>query len=122
MTCREFKHQAEAFTLWELARGQDGEILHHVQQCDSCGGWLQEQRRLAASLQTLQARTAALQAGPEVEYAVLQAFRQRLAVSADLVRTSPAEDGLAKSQEQTANSEWRMAKSELPLALRLSRW
>lgn len=122
MTCREFKHWAVAFTLRELAQGQDGRILEHVQQCESCGRWLQEQRKLAASLQTLQARTAALEAGPKVEDAVLRAFRQNLAEGADLVGTSPAASLLAKREERTAQSEMRITKSELPLALRLSRW
>ncbi len=130
MTCREFKHWAVAFTLRELTQGQDGRILEHVQQCESCGRWLQEQRKLAASLQTLQARTAALEASPKVENAVLRAFRQNLAESADLVGTesadlvgtSPAASRLTKSEGRKAQPETRIAKSELPLALRLSRW
>lgn len=122
MTCRGFKHQAEALTLWELAQGQDGQVLEHVQQCESCSGWLQEQRKLAASLQTLQARTAVLEAGPKVEAAVLRAFRQNAAERADEAGTSPAGSPLARHAERRAHGEWRMVNSEFPLALRMSRW
>ena len=78
MTCREFKQSAEALTLWELSRAQneDEQISNHAQQCDSCGSWVREQRLLAASLGTLQARTAGLEAGANVERALLLAFRQ----------------------------------------------
>jgi negative regulator of sigma E activity len=98
-----------------LAQGQDGRTLEHVQQCENCGRWLQEQRKLAASLQMLQTRTAALEAGPKVEDAVLRAFRHNVGERADVAGTSPAASLLAKSEE-------RRAKSELPFALRLSRW
>lgn len=82
MTCREFKHSAASFTLWELLRTQDEQILTHAQQCEGCGGWLQKQRTVAASLQTLQTRTAAMQAGPNVERTLLRALRQTTAGSA----------------------------------------
>ncbi len=79
MTCREFKHSAASLTLWELLRAQDEQILTHAQQCEGCGGWLQNQRTVAASLHTLQAQTAAMQAGPKVERTLLRAFRQTTA-------------------------------------------
>ena len=82
MTCREFKHSAASLTLWELLRAQDEQILTHAQQCEGCGGWLQNQRTVAASLQALQAQTAAMQAGPRVERTLLRAFRQTRAESA----------------------------------------
>ena len=82
MTCREFKHSAASLTLWELLRAQDEQILTHAQQCEGCGGWLQNQRTVAASLHTLQAQTAAMQAGPRVERTLLRAFRQTRAESA----------------------------------------
>jgi len=82
MTCREFKHSAASLTLWELLRAQDEQILTHAQQCEGCGGWLQNQRTVAASLQTLQAQTAGMQAGPNVERTLLLAFRQTTTESA----------------------------------------
>jgi len=81
MTCREFKHSAASLTLWELLRAQDEQILTHAEQCEGCGGWLQNQRTVAASLQALQAQTAAMQAGPRVERTLLRAFRQSTAES-----------------------------------------
>ena len=76
MTCREFKHTAASLTLWELTRSQDREITGHAEACPSCGTWLQKQRSLAASMRTLQTKTAGLEAGPSVEQALLRAFRQ----------------------------------------------
>ena len=122
MTCREFKQNAEALTLWELSQAQnkDAGILDHARQCESCGSWLGEQRLLAASLGTLHARTASLEAGANVERAVLQAFRQTMAQNAAAVSLPDA--------QVLANSEERKAKSDLlkpiaaPVALRLSRW
>ena len=76
MTCREFKHSAASLTLWELVQTQDGEVLGHADQCESCGAWLRKQEALAASMRTLQTQTAALEAGPDVERALLRAFRQ----------------------------------------------
>jgi hypothetical protein len=87
MTCREFKAGAAVLTLWELSRGRDEGVQNHARQCESCGRWLQEQRTLAASLQTLQARTAGQEAGAEVERALLRAFRQSTARSAVLAES-----------------------------------
>lgn len=76
MTCREFKHTAASLTLWELSRPRDGQILEHADDCPKCGAWLDRQGMLAASMQTLQARTAGREAGPHVERALLRMFRQ----------------------------------------------
>ena len=119
MTCREFKQNAEALTLWELSQAQneDQQLSSHAGQCDSCGSWVREQRLLASSLGTLQTRTANLEAGASVERAVMQAFRQSMAQNAASV---PA--------QVLAKNEARRAKSDLlnpvlaPVALRLSRW
>jgi hypothetical protein len=123
MTCREFKHSAATLTLWELSRGQDEPVLHHAQQCASCGGWLQEQRSLAVSLESLQARTAGLQAGPEVERAVLRAFRQGQAAvaerPADRVTTVAVLEGVG---ERMPFLRPVLAPGSVPLALRLSRF
>ncbi|MFZ0312842.1 MAG: hypothetical protein WAL85_09065 [Candidatus Korobacteraceae bacterium] len=82
MTCREFKHSAASLTLWELSQAPDDPILSHAQQCEGCRGWLHNQRTVAASLQTLQAQTAGMQAGPSVERTLLRAFRQSTAQNA----------------------------------------
>ena len=76
MTCREFERRATALTLWELSQAQDQQILDHAGGCQKCAAWLQQQRMLAATMQTLQARTAACAAGPDVERALLRVFRQ----------------------------------------------
>ena len=76
MTCREFEHRATALTLWELSQARDQLILDHAGGCQKCAAWLQQQRMLAATMQTLQARTAACAAGPDVERALLRVFRQ----------------------------------------------
>jgi hypothetical protein len=76
MTCREFEHRTIAMTLWEMAQAQDQQILDHAGGCQKCAAWLQQQRMLAATMQTLQARTAACAAGPDVERALLRVFRQ----------------------------------------------
>ena len=77
MTCREFEHRATSLTLWELSRAQDGQILGHAGECQKCAAWLQQQRMLAATMQTLQARTAGCAPGLDVERALLRVFRQR---------------------------------------------
>ena len=100
MTCREFEHRATTLTLRELSQVQDQQIRSHVAECHKCAAWLQQQRMLAATMQTLQARTAACAAGPDVERALLQAFRQ--------------------PSSQPANPE--MTHYFTPLAMRLSRF
>ena len=75
MTCREFEHRATSLTLWELSQAQGQPILDHASACRKCAGWLQQQRTLAATIRTLQSETAACAAGPDVELALLRAFR-----------------------------------------------
>ncbi len=76
MTCREFKHTAASLTLWELSRPCDEQVLDHAEECPKCGAWLDRQQMLAATMQTLQARTDGREAGPHVERALLRMFRQ----------------------------------------------
>lgn len=131
MTCREFKHSAEALTLWELSQAQDEDeqISSHAQQCESCGSWLSEQRSLAASLGALRARTAGLEAGANVERAVLRAFRQYSAQSGALSK-APSTAGATAAPEvvpvgmKDGTSAMRpvTAPVSAPLAFRLSRW
>ncbi len=86
MTCREFKHSAAALTLWELGQAQDDSILSHAAGCESCGAWLGKQRSLATSLRTLQTQSAGLEAGPQVERALLGEFRRATATRAATAR------------------------------------
>ena len=76
MTCREFKRSATSLTLWELPRLRDEQVLDHADKCAKCGEWLDKQQILAASMQTLRARTVGREAGPHVERALLRMFRQ----------------------------------------------
>jgi hypothetical protein len=114
MTCREFKHSAASLTLWELTRGEDDEVLVHTEECDACNTWLRKQRTLAVSMQTLQARTAGLEAGPDVERALLRAFRQDTLRSADPV--------LGRVTERSGPVRPAVTPLSTPVALRLSRF
>jgi hypothetical protein len=76
MTCREFKRTAASLTLRELSRSRDSQILEHADECLKCGAWMGRQGMLAATMQTLQARTVGREAGPHVERALLRMFRQ----------------------------------------------
>lgn len=128
MTCREFKHSAEALTLKELSQAQneDEGILNHARQCESCGGWLGEQRLLAASLGTLQAQTAGLGAGGDVERAVLRAFRQNSAQSGALSKASSTAGAKAAVANEEMDSSLPMrppvSPRSAPFVLRMSHW
>ncbi len=87
MTCREFKHAAASLTLWELARSDDQDLLHHAVECVKCAVWLDEQQMLAAGMQALQARTAGCEAGAHVEQALLRRFRQETSQQTPSVAT-----------------------------------
>jgi hypothetical protein len=114
MTCREFKHSAASLTLWELTRGEDDEVVEHTEKCDACNTWLRKQRTLAVSMQTLQARTAGQEAGPDVERALLRAFRQDTQRSADPV--------LGGVKERSGPERPAVTPLSTPMALRLSRF
>ncbi len=114
MTCREFKHSAASLTLWEMSQRPDDEILSHADGCESCGAWLRKQRSLAASMRTLQAETAGLEAGPQVEQALLAAFRRSPAMS-----TASAPSGV---ERRSASLLSNPADSFTPMAMRLSRF
>ena len=113
MTCREFKHSAASLTLWELTRSEDDQILQHSDKCEPCSAWLRKQRSLAVSMQTLQARTAGLEAGPDVERALLRAFRQDTLRSADPV--------LSGVKKRRGPSRPAVTPLSTPVAFRLSR-
>jgi hypothetical protein len=114
MTCREFKHSAASHNVWELSRTRDEQVLGHAESCQSCGTWLQKQRTLAVSMQTLQARTAGLEAGANVERALLRAFRQDTLRSADSV--------LLGVKEGSGSSRPAATPLSTPMALKLSRF
>jgi hypothetical protein len=130
MTCREFKHSVAASTLRELAQSRDPQLLDHAEKCGPCGEWLQRQRTVSISLQTLQARTSGKEAGPKVELAVLQAFRQSAqarAASAAAAQTfvQPAvPGGLLPGRADDRTLPWRSGAGSrsTPVALRLSRF
>jgi hypothetical protein len=100
MTCREFERRAASLTLWELSQAREDEILGHAGECQQCTAWLQQQQTLAATMQTLRTRTADCTAGPNVEQALLQAFRQ------------------GRSQAKQSDVSYRFT----PIAMRLSRF
>jgi hypothetical protein len=114
MMCREFKHDAASLMLWELSQTQDAEILGHAEKCEACGAWLRKQRTLAVSVQTLQARTASLEAGPDVERALLHAFRQDTLRGAERTLGGVAERSVTKRPAVTSLST--------PAVLRMSRF
>jgi len=113
MTCREFKHSAAELSLWELTRSEDRELLSHSEKCEVCSGWLQKQRTLAVSMQTLQARTAGLEAGPDVERALLRAFRQDTHQDTDPV--------FSAVRKRSGSRRPAVTPLSTPIALRLSR-
>ena len=76
MTCGEFRRIATSMPLRELSQWVDAHADSHSGGCLSCGAWLQERRRLAASMSVLQGATLAMAAGPRVEGAVLAEFRR----------------------------------------------
>ncbi len=81
MTCGEFERRTDALTLRETSQVQDQQIVGHAGECPKCAAWLQQQRALAVTMQTLQTRTATCVASPATERVLLQAFRQRPALN-----------------------------------------
>jgi len=131
MTCRDFKHYVASFSLPELAQTQmqieDPQMVGHTQACPACESWLQGRRSLNASLHTLRARTAGREAGPDVERALLQVFRQgipagrtSLATAQAAVATGPMPSGVTETWKMWRPQSEATPRST-PLALRLSR-
>ena len=77
MKCHEFMQAAETFTPSQLSRmrTEDQAVSAHARECASCGRWLESQTLLGSAMQALRASTAELEAGPNVERALLLAFR-----------------------------------------------
>jgi len=77
MTCREFMDSTQELNALELLRltAEDEGLAAHSRECGACASWLETQQSLAAALQSLSASTAQREASPQVEQAILQAFR-----------------------------------------------
>jgi hypothetical protein len=77
MTCREFIEAAESMTPLQLRLMETNNetLSSHSHECAPCGKWLESQRLVGSALQVLRTHTAQREAGPNVELAVLQAFR-----------------------------------------------
>lgn len=121
MTCREFKHCAASMSLGDLSQTQDSPLLSHVENCPACERWMQKQRTLNASLHLLRARTAGLEAGPDVERALLRVFRQGIPAAG----LSPATTELAVAGDEPTGVKGlklKAAHRSTPFALQLSRW
>jgi hypothetical protein len=116
MTCREFKHEAATLRLPELMQAQDAALMAHTESCVNCGAWFEKQRTLAASTQALRVRTSGLEAGPDVERALLRAFRQSTALA-----VGPANIGSAAREAAPAKRSLA-APGSTPIAWRMSRW
>src|SRR5580765_1406640 len=78
MTCREFMDAAELLTPSQLLRlpAEEQPLAAHASECGSCREWLESHRLLGNAFYALSSETAEQQAGPQVEQAVLQAFRK----------------------------------------------
>ncbi|HEY4930964.1 MAG TPA: hypothetical protein VII23_05290 [Terriglobales bacterium] len=77
MTCREFIESAESLSPLQLKlmESKNENLSAHARECSGCGRWMESQRLLGGALQVLRAQTAQREASPNVELAVLQAFR-----------------------------------------------
>ena len=77
MKCHEFMHAAESYTPSQLSLMQtsDPAISVHARECATCRRWLESQTLLGSAMQALRSSTAEFEAGPDVEHAVLRAFR-----------------------------------------------
>jgi len=70
---------AELLTPSQLLRlpAEEQPLSAHAGECRSCREWLESHRLLGNALHALSSETAAQQAGPQVEQALLQAFRKQ---------------------------------------------
>jgi|HubBroStandDraft_4_1064222.scaffolds.fasta_scaffold00629_6 hypothetical protein len=101
MTCREFVEAAESLTPVQLRlmQNEDEVALAHARECATCGEWLQSQKLLGGALQVLRTDTAQCEAGPQVEQAVLRAFRMQ--------GFEPAVD---ERPERAAPAAWKLSR------------
>jgi hypothetical protein len=79
MKCHEFMNTAECLTPLQLSQMQNGDaaMSAHARECVACRHWLESQTLLGNAMHALRASTARREAGPNVEIAVLTAFRNR---------------------------------------------
>ncbi len=101
MKCNEFTTAAESLTPSKLLRLQteDPSLAEHARECAACGEWLASQRFLGAALQSLRSETGEREAGPHVESAVLQAFRE-----------CEFEPAAGESPDLAAPAAWRLSR------------
>jgi hypothetical protein len=101
MKCHEFMDAAETFTPSQLSmmRAEDCAISLHARECASCGRWLESQTLLGNAMQALRSSTAELAASPNVEQAVMRAFRD-----AELTSHSAVEP------ERAAPAAWKLSR------------
>lgn len=79
MTCREFDELVHAFVRMELLDMSAREaVIEHAAHCDNCALRLGEAGALADATQAAAASTQELQAPPELESALVAAFRNQL--------------------------------------------
>ncbi len=79
MKCHEFISAAECLTPSQLSlmRTDDSPMMSHARECAACGRWLESQCVLGNAMQSLRTSTAQCEAGPDVEQAVMLAFRNQ---------------------------------------------
>ena len=101
MKCHEFISAAELLTMSQLppTQSEDGAMAAHANECPACGEWLGSQRLLGAALQSLRVDVAEREAGPDVEAALLRAFRKQ--------DFAPV---LAARPEHAAPAAWRLSR------------
>lgn len=101
MKCHEFISAAESLSLSQLPlmQSEDSAIAAHANECPACGEWLGSQRVLGAALQSLRMEAAGREGGPDVESALLRAFREH--------DFAPL---LAPTPEHAAPAAWRLSR------------
>lgn len=126
MTCREFKRYVASFS--SPTPTADPQLAAHAQACPACESWFEAQQTLNASLHALRARTAGHEAGPDVERALLQVFRQGIPAGKASRATAPVAVAAAEPMPSGVRETWKMwrpqseaAPGSTPFALRLSR-
>lgn len=96
MTCREFMDAAELLTPSQLLRvpSEEQPLTAHAGECGSCREWLESHRVLGNALHALSSETAEQQASPQVEQALLRAFRNQEFGAQVVVMPQPATSSL----------------------------
>lgn len=92
MTCRDFMDAAELLTPSQLLRlpTEEQPLSAHANECRSCREWMDSHRVLGNAFSALSSDTGEQQAGPEVERALIQFFRQQEFGAQVVVMPKPA--------------------------------